>query len=56
MKKYYYTPEVKFHKLRTNAVMQVTSPGQASDEIPIDPEEDADAGAKGFGSFSFDED
>ena len=58
MKKYYYyTPEVKFHKLRTNAVMQVTSPGQASDEIPIgNPEEDADAGAKGFGSFSFDED
>ena len=37
--------------------MQVTSPGQASDEIPIDnPEEDAEAGAKGFGSFSFDED
>ena len=51
-KKNYYTPEVKFHQLRGNAVMQ-----DASTTIPVDkPIPDDDAEAKGFGSFSFDED
>ena len=51
-KKNYYTPEVKFHQLRGNAVMQEFS------NPDFDPEKgaDEDAGAKGFGSFSFDED
>ena len=57
-KKNYYTPEVKFHQLRGNAVMQVTSPGGEGD-----PEESGNGGenrpdleSKGFGSFYFDED
>jgi len=49
-KKDYFAPEVKFHQLRGNAIMQ-----EASTEIPVDPEDDPEAGAKG-GMFFFDED
>ena len=47
-KKNYFAPEVKFHQLRGNAVMQEFS------NPDFDPEKgaDEDAGAKGFGSFS----
>ena len=57
-KNYYYTPEVMFHLLRGNAVMQAASPGGEGE-----PEEAGNGGdnrmdleSKGFGSFSFDED
>ena len=57
-KNYYYTPEVKFHQLRGNAVMQAASPGGEGE-----PEEVGHGGegtendlSKGFGSISFDED
>ena len=49
-KKNYYTPEIKFHQLKAKAAMLAGS----SDEVPIVGGEEADA--KGFGSFSFDED
>lgn len=48
-KKNYFAPEVKFHQLRGNAVMQEFS------NPDFDPEEDPEAGAKG-GMFFFDED
>jgi hypothetical protein len=50
-KKNYYTPETKFHQLKAKAAMLAGSPGN---EVPIIGGEEADA--KGFGSFSFDED
>ena len=49
-KKYYYTPEVKFHLLRTSAM--IADSGEGSDQGGNDQENDA----KGFASFSFDED
>ena len=49
-KKYYYTPEVKFHQLMAKAAMLAGSEG--SDQGDDDEENDA----KGFASFSFDED
>ena len=48
MKKYYYTPEVKFHQLRVR-----TSMLQNSKAYEGDKDEDL---SKGFGSISFDED
>ena len=52
-KKNYYTPEVKFHQLRGNAVMQEASlSGEGSNQGGNDQENDA----KGFSSISFDED
>ena len=49
-KNYYYTPEVKFHKLQAKAAMLAGSEG--ADQGANDEE----LGAKGFGSISFDED
>ena len=52
-KKYYYTPEVKFHQLKAKAAMLADS-GEGADEG--DPNNPGEFEAKGFGSFSFDED
>lgn len=49
-KRFYYSPEMKLHKLRGGVVMQA-----ATNEVPLDPKPDEDAGAKGFGSFTFED-
>lgn len=53
-KKYYYTPEVKFHQLKAKAAMLAGSSGEGADEG--DPNNPGEFEAKGFGSFSLDED
>lgn len=64
-KKNYYTPEVKFHKLRTKAVMQTGSVTYTDNGLRINPDGDTEmavgeeAGAKGLGffrPFTFDKD
>ena len=54
-KKNYYTPEVKFHKLRVRTSM-LESTGLADNEGGDGGEGSQDDLSKGFGSFSFDED
>jgi hypothetical protein len=49
-KKYYYAPEVKFHQLKAKAAMLAGSESEGEG-----PQDDT-LEAKGFGSFSFDED
>ena len=49
-KKYYYTPEVKFHQLKTAAM--IAESGLVEGKQGGDNEELS----KGFGSFDFDED
>ena len=48
-KKFYYAPEVKFHQLKAKPVM-------LADSDPTQSGNDEDTCAKGFGSFSLDED
>ena len=48
-KKYYYAPEVKFHQLKAKAAMLAGTTVDGSDN-------DEETCAKGFGSFSLDED
>lgn len=48
-KKYYYVPEVRFHQLKTAAM--IAHSGQ--EEVPV---EEGGELSKGFGSFSLDED
>ena len=50
-KKYYYTPEVKFHLLSTTAMIADSNQEQIGGGNG-----NGDMEAKGFGSFSFDED
>ena len=47
-KNYYYTPEVKFHQLRTMSMIADSNPGFDGGGGAAD--------AKGFSSISFDED
>ena len=48
MKKYYYTPEAKFHQLRVRtSMLQESKVNQGDDNEDL---------SKGFGSISFDED
>lgn len=55
-KRFYYSPEMKFHQLKVKTSMLAGSPGdeetgsnQGDDNGNLDD-------AKGFGSFTFDED
>ena len=48
-KRFYYSPEMKFHQLRVRtSMLQSTQVGDAPDDDGLE--------AKGFGSFTFDED
>ena len=51
-KKYYYTPEVKFHLLSTTAMIADSN----SEEVGHGGEGTENDLSKGFGSFYFDED
>ena len=51
-KKYYYTPEVKFHLLKTTAMIANSN----SEEVGNGGEGTEKDLSKGFGSFYFDED
>jgi hypothetical protein len=46
-KKYYYAPELKYHQLRVKSLILSSE---------LDETEGEETEAKGFGSFSFDED
>lgn len=50
-KRFYYSPEMKFHQLRVRTSMLASSTQEE-----IGGSEGGDTEAKGFGSFTFDED
>ena len=60
MKKNYYTPQLRFHKLRLNAAIQAAS-GENSAHVSGGFSNDIEDGpyvveSKGYGSFYYDED
>ncbi len=61
MKKNYYTPQLRFHKLRFNAAIQAASGGESPARISMGGSNGFDGGpfemdAKGYSSFYYDED
>ena len=57
MKKNYYTPQLRFHRLRINAVLQASGPSNA--RVGIGGSNNGGGlvmEAKGYNSFDFDED
>ena len=60
MKKNYYTPQLRFHKLRLNAAIQAASGGESPAHVSGGFSNDIEDGpyvveSKGYGSFYYDE-